>query len=600
MATSTITITDGASTITLDNTVSTLTLGTSGPQGAPGEGVPVGGTAGQILAKDSATNYDTSWIDNYTTDVRKLVKNDSGGTLAKGTVVYVSGANGANVLVKAALATSDGTSATTIGILNETLANNASGYAIVEGAISGINTSAAAAGDPVWLSGTVAGGMLYGVANKPQAPVHVVYLGTVTRSNINNGQIEISVNNGWELDELHNVLITSPTNGQVLAYNSTTQLWENTSETGDISSVAVTSPITGGGTSGAVTIGFDQAAQNTTNDARYARLGAANAFTVGGHTITNTVAATIPLQITAAASQSANLQEWRNSGGTILGAFEASGTMRAGYMTDAANTSTAAYLQFTTTSIGLFSRSAGNTVTYVRGAASQTGNLQEWQNSSGTVLARVDSFGSIQGRTLKLKNGTSSITGYQASVEIEGASISGMLIKGAAAQTANLQEWQDSAGTLKGYVRNDGLIQSATGLLTTGAFIAANGYIAGTSLSSTAISSTTIGAIIKGAASQTADLQQWQSSGGTVLAKLTSGGVMQAAYFQTPNSYLVAIEENNGGRLRFTKATASASAPGADMMKMYVVAGTNAGTLKLVVRAGAAGAETTVLDNIPQ
>lgn len=28
--------------------------------------------------------------------------------------------------------------------------------------------------------------------------------------------------------------------------------------------------------------------------------------------------------------------------------------------------------------------------------------------------------------------------------------------------------------------------------------------------------------------------------------------------------------------------------------------GTTAGTLKLVVRAGAAGAETTILDNIPQ
>ena len=63
---------------------------------------------------------------------------------------------------------------------------------------------------------------------------------------------------------------------------------------------------------------------------------------------------------------------------------------------------------------------------------------------------------------------------------------------------------------------------------------------------------------------------------------------------------LVAIEENSGGRLRFSKATASASNPGADMLKMYVVAGTNAGTLKLVVRAGAAGAETTILDNIPQ
>ena len=260
MATSTITITDGASTITLDNTVSTLTLGTSGPQGAPGEGVPVGGTTGQILAKDSATNYDTSWIDNFTTDVRVWVKNDAGVTLNKGTVVYISGANGTNILVKPAIASSDATSATTIGFLNETLANNASGYVITQGTITGIDTSAGSAGDPVWLSPTVAGGVVYGLANKPVAPNHLYSLGVLTRSNVNNGEISIFVNNGWELDELHNVKITSPVNGQVLAYNSTTQLWENTSETGDISSVAVTSPITGGGTSGAVTIGLNQGA----------------------------------------------------------------------------------------------------------------------------------------------------------------------------------------------------------------------------------------------------------------------------------------------------------------------------------------------------
>jgi hypothetical protein len=35
--------------------------GLSGTNGTNGEGVPVGGTAGQILVKDSSTDYDTSW-----------------------------------------------------------------------------------------------------------------------------------------------------------------------------------------------------------------------------------------------------------------------------------------------------------------------------------------------------------------------------------------------------------------------------------------------------------------------------------------------------------------------------------------------------------
>lgn len=532
MATSTITITDGASTITLDNTVSTLTLGTSGPQGAPGEGVPVGGTTGQILAKDSATNYDTSWIDNFTTDVRKLVKNDSGGTLAKGTVVYVSGANGTNVLVKPAIATADSTSATTIGILNETLAANASGYAIVEGTISGIDTSAATAGDPVWLSGTTAGGVLYGVANKPQAPIHIVYLGTVTRANVSNGQIEISVNNGWELDELHNVAITSPTNGQVLAYNSTTQLWENTSETGDISSVSVTSPITGGGTSGAVTIGFDQAAQNTTNDARYARLGAANAFTVGGHTITNTVAATVPLQILGAASQSANLQEWQNNSGSALTNIASNGGITAS--------------------------------SYIR----TTGGIV---GGGSSIL------------------GSAGVTAYAAS-----ASSNGVIVRGAAAQTANLTEWQDSAGTSNAW------IDSAGG----GRFRrhAVNSTLTGgiTSLITT-LGTTEIGLAIKATASQTADLQQWQNSSGTVLAYVNSNGNIRGNILQTAGAGVDLRELSGGaGAVTMARSTAAAANPGANYGRIYFRDGTTAGTLKLVVRAGAAGAETTILDNIPQ
>jgi hypothetical protein len=55
------------------------------------------------------------------------------------------------------------------------------------------------------------------------------------------------------------------TSGQVLAKNSNTDMdfiWV-TDAAGDITGVTVTSPITGGGTSGTVTIGFDAKAANT-------------------------------------------------------------------------------------------------------------------------------------------------------------------------------------------------------------------------------------------------------------------------------------------------------------------------------------------------
>lgn len=37
--------------------------GPQGPQGDPGVGVPVGGTTGQVLAKNSNADYDTEWVD---------------------------------------------------------------------------------------------------------------------------------------------------------------------------------------------------------------------------------------------------------------------------------------------------------------------------------------------------------------------------------------------------------------------------------------------------------------------------------------------------------------------------------------------------------
>lgn len=35
--------------------------GDTGAQGEVGPGVPAGGTAGQLIVKDTATDYDTSW-----------------------------------------------------------------------------------------------------------------------------------------------------------------------------------------------------------------------------------------------------------------------------------------------------------------------------------------------------------------------------------------------------------------------------------------------------------------------------------------------------------------------------------------------------------
>lgn len=193
---------------------------------------PSYGTAGQILSSQGAGNA-AAWLDQtsiQTSTVKHLVKNDSGVTLAKGTVVYTKSANGSNILVDKAIATSDQFSSQVLGFLETELAPNASGYCINNGLITNINTNGSTAGDPVWLSGTTAGGFVTGIANKPVAPFHLVYLGVVTRANTNTGEIFVHISNGWELDELHNVSLAAANvtaDNEVLAWDNGSQLWIN-------------------------------------------------------------------------------------------------------------------------------------------------------------------------------------------------------------------------------------------------------------------------------------------------------------------------------------------------------------------------------------
>lgn len=158
---------------------------------------------------------------------RVYVKNGA-TALTKGTPVYITGADGTNIIIGAAGNGSEATSSKTIGLLETDLAINAMGYVVTDGKLSNIDTSGAtAAGDAVWLGPS--GTKVYGLANKPVAPAHMVYLGVVSKKNASTGEIQVKVQNGFELDELHNVLINTGTlaTGQALTYDASTSLWKN-------------------------------------------------------------------------------------------------------------------------------------------------------------------------------------------------------------------------------------------------------------------------------------------------------------------------------------------------------------------------------------
>lgn len=183
--------------------------------------LPTGGAAGDILAKVSATNYDVTWIPNYTSTVQHTVK--AAVALTKGQAVYVSSADGTNMVVSKASNASEQTSSKTLGLVAQNLAINGQGFVVTEGLLAGLNTSTANAGDPVWLG--TDGNLIFGLLNKPYAPAHLVFIGVVTRVQQNNGEIFVKVQNGFELDELHDLSVNNASDGDMIKYVASTGLW---------------------------------------------------------------------------------------------------------------------------------------------------------------------------------------------------------------------------------------------------------------------------------------------------------------------------------------------------------------------------------------
>jgi hypothetical protein len=146
----------------------------------------------------------------------------------KGQAVYVSSADGTNMIVSKADNSTEATSSKTIGLVTATGNTNFQGSVVTEGLLAGLDTSLATIGDAVWLGTN--GNLIfwhYGLTTKPVAPAHLVFIGIVTRVNANNGEIFVKVQNGYELDELHDVSLPSYTDKGVLYRDVATNLWKH-------------------------------------------------------------------------------------------------------------------------------------------------------------------------------------------------------------------------------------------------------------------------------------------------------------------------------------------------------------------------------------
>ena len=171
----------------------------------------------------SLTEYLKDTLSQTTEVSQTYVRNGETTTLTVGTVVYLHAQQGNRATVKRAYNTSDATSAKTLGVVAENIPANSDGLVTTLGYLEKVNTSAFTAGQTLYL-GATAGTF---TATKPVAPNHMVYVGVVVRANAGNGIIYVRCQNGYELDEIHDVLITSPTAGQTLSYDAVNSLWKN-------------------------------------------------------------------------------------------------------------------------------------------------------------------------------------------------------------------------------------------------------------------------------------------------------------------------------------------------------------------------------------
>ena len=151
-------------------------------------------------------------------------RNTSGSLISKGSVVRVVGVAGGFIGINLAQADNDTNSATAFGIVAEDIADSSNGFVTINGIVHGVNTNAYTEGDILYLSPTVAGE----ITNvKPVSPNHMVVVGYVAKKSLTDGHILLHVQNGYELDELHDVTITSAANNDALVYETSTALWKN-------------------------------------------------------------------------------------------------------------------------------------------------------------------------------------------------------------------------------------------------------------------------------------------------------------------------------------------------------------------------------------
>jgi len=188
-------------------------------------------TADGQLAWDSgrlALSYRTNGINIPIGQKNFLrVKNNTGATIGFGSFVSILSSDAGTPTVQLASSAIAGTTFRAIGVTLSAIPNSGFGLVATQGLVSPFNTGvllgSPSAGSEIFLSSVP--GSASATNSIPFPPARVVSVGSVVSAGVS-GSIFVSVNRGSTLNELDDVLAQSPTNGQVLNWNSANNRYE--------------------------------------------------------------------------------------------------------------------------------------------------------------------------------------------------------------------------------------------------------------------------------------------------------------------------------------------------------------------------------------
>jgi len=329
------------------------------------------------------------------------VRNNTGSTIANGDLVIINGSHGQAAPTITKAQADNEANAQVVGMATHSIEDSTFGYVTTYGIVRGLDTSSFSDGDEVFLSASTAGGL---VSTPPVVPNYKVSVGHVISSHASNGTVLIQVSSPK--------LGGGDTKSEYPVYVSGIPF---VTASGNGGSAAVL-----GYDSGFVwDSGRQQLAirtsgyQDTLNSALYVRSDQTSSpdvmriDTADGYNM---------LRVVHGNTNNLGYLNWNYPGGffSLYNGFQVRRAhltdTRALYITDSSASShwkvsadgrqvmggtSTLYSAIPRAQLDIINNSASQQGVVIQGAASQSANLTEWQTSAGDVLTSIDSDGNV-------------------------------------------------------------------------------------------------------------------------------------------------------------------------------------------------------------